>query len=258
MRWRKQKYKNKMKQEKIIMGMTVRIEIADPEVDPEIFAEIFGYFEAVDKRFSTFKTDSEISKINRAEIEKKDWSPEMQEVFKLAEKTKKEADGYFDIRKQDGQYDPSGIVKGWAIWQAAGILKKEGYRNFYIDIGGDIEACGKNQENQPWTIGIRNPLKPAEIIKKIAVENKGVATSGTYVHKNHIYNPQKPNEKIKDIISLTVIGPNIYEADRFATATFAMGLEGIYFLEKLAGFEGYLIDPKGLATFTSGFEGYVI
>jgi len=67
----------------------------------------------------------------------------------------------------------------------------------------------------------------------------------------------KPNEPIKDIVSLTVIGPNIYEADRFVTAAFAMGKEGIYFIEKLDGFEGYMIDSNGLATFTSGFEKYV-
>lgn len=40
------------------------------------------------------------------------------------------------------------------------------------------------------------------------------------------------------MVSLTVIGPDIYEADRFATAAFAMGVDGIYFLEKLGGVRG--------------------
>jgi thiamine biosynthesis lipoprotein len=60
-----------------------------------------------------------------------------------------------------------------------------------------------------------------------------------------------------DIVGLTVIGPNIYEADRFATAAFAMGREGIMFIENLAGFEGYMIDQHGQATFTSHFTRYV-
>jgi thiamine biosynthesis lipoprotein ApbE len=61
-----------------------------------------------------------------------------------------------------------------------------------------------------------------------------------------------------DVVSLTVIGPNVYEADRFATAAFAMGKKGIYFIEQLPGFEGYMIDTSAQATYTSGFERYVL
>ena len=59
------------------------------------------------------------------------------------------------------------------------------------------------------------------------------------------------------IISLTVIGPNVYEADRFATAVFAMGRKGILFLESLDGFHGYAVDSRGIATMTSNFKKYV-
>ena len=66
-----------------------------------------------------------------------------------------------------------------------------------------------------------------------------------------------PDALVTDVVSLSVIGPNIYEADRFATAAFAMGQEGIRFIERLEGFEGYMIDRHGQATFTSGFTRYV-
>jgi thiamine biosynthesis lipoprotein len=246
-----------MKQKRIIMGMTIVVEISDKNINKNIFDKVFSYFEKVDGIFSTYKENSEISKINRGELEANEWSFEMREIFELAEETKKETDGYFDIQKPDGKYDPSGLVKGWAIREAGNLLKREGYKNFYIDAGGDIEAFGKNNENQPWKIGIRNPFKIEEIVKSLSVKDKGVATSGIYVRGDHIYNPKKPNEKIKDIVSLTVVGPNIYEADRFATAAFAMGAEGIYFIEKLPGFEGYMIDNNKMATFTSGFEKYI-
>ena len=42
----------------------------------------------------------------------------MRAVFALAEQTKQETAGYFDIDR-GGFYDPSGIVKGWAIANAA-------------------------------------------------------------------------------------------------------------------------------------------
>ncbi len=57
---------------------------------------------------------------------------------------------------------------------------------------------------------------------------------------------------------MTVIGPDVYEADRFATAAFAMGRMGVAFVEGLDGFEGYMIDAQGIATYTSGFERYVL
>ena len=60
-----------------------------------------------------------------------------------------------------------------------------------------------------------------------------------------------------DIVSLTVIGSNIYEADRFATAAFAMGNKGIDFIQATTNVEGYSIDRNGVATMTSGFEKFV-
>jgi len=239
------------------MGMTVKLEIVDQMINDDIFNKIFLYFEAVDRKFSTYKKNSEISKINSGEIKESNYSKKMQEVFALAKKTKVETNGYFDILTPNGTLDPSGIVKGWAIHQAVKILKKEGYKNFYIDIGGDIETCGNGEDGQPWSIGIRNPFKIEEVVKIIKSINKGIATSGNYVHKNHIYNP-KENEAIDDIVSLTVVGPNIYEADRFATAAFAMGEKGIFFIENLPGFDGYMINRNGIATETSGFKKYII
>lgn len=67
----------------------------------------------------------------------------MRSVLALSEQTKQETQGYFDIQ-HNGTADPSGIVKGWAILQAAHMLKEAGFTNFYIDAGGDIQVSGKN------------------------------------------------------------------------------------------------------------------
>jgi thiamine biosynthesis lipoprotein len=251
-----------MKQTKIMMGMTINVEIVDPAVKLSDFERVFAYFKEVDNRFSTYKDNSEISKINQALIAEKacparDYSPDMAEVFKLSEQTKKETAGYFDIVNREGKFDPSGLVKGWAIYKAAEILWRSGLNNFYLDAGGDIQTSGKDSLGQIWTVGIRNPFKQEEIVKVLTLDNKGVATSGTYLRGQHVYNPHRKEEALNDIISFTVVGPNVYEADRFATAVFAMGREGISFVENLAGFEGYMIDAKGIATFTSGFSQYV-
>lgn len=215
---------------------------------------VFDYLREVDQKFSTYKDSSEIEKINRDEIKKGDYSKEMKHILKLAEQTKKETDGFFDIKKE-GKLDPSGIVKGYAIFEGANILRKKGYKNFYLEIAGDVEIAGL-KEGKKWRVGIQNPFNPQEIVKVIYLTDCGVATSGTYQRGEHIYNP-KTGKNATEIASITVVGPNVYEADRFCTAAFAMGKKGIEFLEKLPGFEAYMVTKDKKAVLTSGFERYL-
>ena len=236
----------------------VTIEIIDSFAKKPDFDRVFSYFESIEEKFSVFKSTSEISRINSGRIKVNEWSSKMQEIFDLAEDTKYETDGYFNIVASDGKYNPSGIVKGWAILEASKILQSTGFNNFYLDVGGDIQAFGKNEQDQYWSAGIRNPFNQDQIVKVVYLENQGIATSGTYIRGQHIYNPYKRNKDITEIISMSILGPNIYEADRFATAAFAMGERGINFIENLDGFEGYVINKDGLATETSGFNKYCI
>ncbi len=245
-----------MKQLQLLMGMPITVEILDASATEADIERVFAYFLSIDETFSTYKEESEISKINRGELAEEEYSDVVKTILALSEQTRQETQGYFDI-EHDGLIDPSGIVKGWAISQAAQMLKESGFGNFYIDAGGDIQVAGTNN-GHPWRIGIRNPFNRTENVKVLSITNKGVATSGTAIRGQHIYNPYQPEKPIQDSVSLTVIGPNIYEADRFATAAFAMGKRGIYFIEQLAGFEGYIIDSSARATYTSGFERFVL
>jgi thiamine biosynthesis lipoprotein len=246
-----------VKQTRILMGMPVTLEVVDPTASEPLFDEVFNYFVYVDEKFSTYKEKSEISRINRGELKLEEASEDMTLIFELAEQTRRESNGYFDIHR-NGIVDPSGIVKGWAIYNAAEIFHKKDFENFYVDAGGDIQACGKSSQGEKWRVGIRNPFNMDEIVKVLSVTDCGVATSGTYVRGQHIYNPKNEDQPITDILSLTVIGPDVYEADRFATAAFAMGRSGIDFIEVLPGFEGYMIDKDEQATYTTGFARYVI
>lgn len=245
-----------MKDTRILMGMPVTVEIVDAAATAHDLERVYGYFTYIDDKFSTYKADSEISQINRRELALEHASEDMRTVFALAELTRQETGGYFDIAR-NGFYDPSGLVKGWAIWNAAKTLQQDGFRNFYVDAGGDVQVAGKNSAGQEWRVGIRNPFQIEEIVKVLSLTNCGIATSGTYIRGDHIYNPYSEDALATDVVSLTVIGPNVYEADRFATAAFAMGREGIVFVEELPGFEGYMIDARRNATFTSGWQRYV-
>lgn len=253
------------------MGLPITVELVDT-VSSDVLEAVFSYFTSIDEQFSPFKPTSEVSKLNslreKASLEKVLGSPRkasarpfsqelshssLSEVLELAEKTKQETNGYFNIQKPDGSIDPSGIVKGWAIKNAADLLKERGVQNFFIDAGGDIQTSGVNADGKEWSVGIRNPFNKTEIVKVIYPRGRGVATSGSYERGNHIYNPLTPDEVLGEILSITVVGPDVLEADRFATASFAMGAKGIGFIESLGGFEAYSIDKNGIATMTSNF-----
>ncbi len=237
------------------MGMPITVEVVGSTTSKDI-ENLFKFFKSVDERFSTYKTTSEISKINRG-LAKSEWSQDMKTVLGLCEETKKLTRGYFDISYK-GKLDPSGLVKGWAVYNAAKLLLDKRMKNFYIEAGGDIQANGTNANGEPWMIGIRNPFNTDEIIKVVRLTNQGMATSGTYIRGQHIYNPLRRDQEISEIKSLTVIGPNVYEADRYATAAFAMGKKGIEFIESLDGLEAYMVGVDQQATLTSGFERYVV
>lgn len=239
------------------MGMPITVEIADSFVSGEDFAKVYDYFSFVDNVFSTYKPESEISKLRAGYPVSLEYRHDVDIILRLAQETKDLTNGYFDIYR-GGLLDPSGIVKGWSINNAANLLKERGFSNFYINAGGDIQVFGKNSRGTNWHIGIRHPQKKEQIVKALSLTDAGIATSGTYERGNHIYNPKVKSELVTDIVSLTVIGPNVYEADRFATAAFAMGRKGIEFIESIEDLEGYMIDRTGLATMTSGFEHYVL
>ena len=240
-----------------VMGMPVTLEVVDAAATELLFDEVYNYFQYIDEKFSTYKDQSEISRLNRGDLKLDEASEDMKLIFELAEQTRRESNGYFDIQ-HNGIIDPSGIVKGWAIYDAAEILHQKGFENFYVEAGGDVQVSGKNVQGKKWRVGIRNPFNIDEIVKVLSVTDCGVATSGTYVRGQHIYNPKNEDETITDILSLTVIGPDVYEADRFATAAFAMGRSGVDFIEYLPGFEGYMIDKDKQGTYTTGFARFVL
>lgn len=230
------------------MGMPITVEVLDKKARYEDIKKVFDYFVKIDKQFSPFKEGSEVSLVNSG-LDK--ITSEMKEILSIAYKTKKETNGFFDVWYR-GRFDPSGIVKSWAIKNATNLLVKKGFKNFYINAGGDIQTIGKK-----WRVGIKNPFNKTQIVKALSLKNYAIATSGTYEKGNHIYSPIDGRNKF-DVVSLSVVAKDILEADRFATAAFAMGKSGINFLERRKNLEAYMIDNEGNATMTSGFEKFVI
>lgn len=111
------------------MAMPVMINVADKKVKEKDIEDVFDYFRHIDEKFSTYKSNSEVERINRGEVGEKDYSHEMKEVLRRSQETRKETNGYFDVYF-GGRLDPAGLVKGWAIHNGAKMLRDKGFEKY--------------------------------------------------------------------------------------------------------------------------------
>jgi FAD:protein FMN transferase len=195
-----------------IMGIPIAIDVRDPHpVDVE---PAFAWLREVDAIFSTYREDSEISRLDRGELTLADCRPEVDEVLGECLRLERLTGGAFSARPA-GRLDPSGYVKGWAVAEAARRLEAQ---RFCINAGGDIVARGR----PAWRIGIRHPEQHDRQAAVLAVEDVAVATSGEYEQGAHIVDP-RTGRPPTGVLSVTVAGPYLGTADAYATAAFALG-----------------------------------
>ncbi len=244
-----------------VMGTTVSIVVEPPLVPKEIIQEVVDGLHDVDARFSTYKPDSEISRLMRGEISEADASPDVRHVIAACEHLAIATGGAFDARRHrgDGRIDPSGYVKGWAIEEAAWQLDAAGARNYWINAGGDIVARGEASPGQRWRVGIRHPDRPDKVAAVLAVSDRAVATSGDYERGDHITDPRS-GSAAAGLRGVTVVGPRLAFTDAYATAVYAMGLDGLNWLatERGADYAAYAITDDDRAIWTEGMDRYLV
>ncbi len=231
--------------------MPVTVNVAGDVVDPAALNDVFADFRLLDNIFSPFIETSEVSRMNRGELAPEQAGELAGQVMKLCRQYERATDGYFSAWN-GGRFDPSGLVKGWAIDRACSILDRRGYRNFYVDAGGDVQTRGLRDAVRPWRVGIRHPVVRDKFACVVLVSGSAVATSGTYEKGEHIINPHT-GEPAAALLSFTVVGPDILQADVFATAAFAMGMPGLDFILNTPGYEAFAIDRQLRAWSTPGF-----
>lgn len=127
-----------------------------------------------------------------------------------------------------------GIAKGTSVDRASNEIRKNGFKNYLIDGGGDIYAAGyRNPETkQNWIIGIKHPRNNNQFIMKVIIKDKAIATSGDYEKKvdiqgkryHHIFDP-RTGSPANECISATVISNTCQYADALATGFFVLGAD---------------------------------
>lgn len=209
----------------------------------------------IDSTFSTFQPGSQLSRLARGELTLDACAPEIRAVLARCEQLHQETAGYF-FASANGQLDPSGYVKGWAIEQASDILAAAGSINHCVNGGGDVQCVGHATPGQPWRIGIAHPHRPGQLAGVVAGVVAGadlaVATSGIAERGHHVIDPHTRGRPVT-LASVTVVGPRLADADAYATAAFAMGADARDWLEQLPGHWGFAVTADGSTWSTSGW-----
>ncbi|MGW1725165.1 FAD:protein FMN transferase [Streptomyces sp. NPDC002306] len=209
-----------------------------------------------DEVFSTYRDDSQVSRLARGELSVEECAPEVAEVLELGAEAERVSDGWFSMSYQ-GRLDPTGIVKGWAAERAAGLLAAvPGVTGVSVNGGGDVQLCGAPGTQRPWRVGVADPLRPgglAAVISAAGTDRLAVATSGTAERGAHIVDPRTGRSAVTDLVAVTVVGPSLTWSDCWATAAFAMGSrEALGWLEGLPDVEALLITAGDEVRCTGG------
>ncbi len=239
-----------------IMGMPIGIDVRDAGANADLIDRAYGWFRHVDAVFSTYRADSDISRINRGELDVADADPDVWGVIERCVELRAETGGYFDAASLcagDGGIDPTGLVKGWAVDRAADLLTEAGMCDWSINAGGDVRVHGRPAPSERWRIGIQHPLQRDALAAVLESSALAVATSGTYERGEHIVDPVGGGAP-SGVLSVSVAGPDLGTADAYATAAFAMGLDGAQWTTTLSGYGAMTILADETVLVTPGFD----
>lgn len=210
----------------------------------------------VDRVFSPYRTDSDVSLLARAEVALAGCAPEVGEVLAACAYLRELSGGYF-TSAPGGQLDPSGYVKGWAVERAASLLAWAGSSDHLVNGGGDVQCVGGRSSAEGWRVGVASPLTPGVLAFVVSGRDFAVATSGTAERGAHIMDPVA-GRPAAGMASITVAGPRLAWADAYATAAFAMGSAlARDWTESLDGYEAFAILPDGTTWQTRGFADFI-
>lgn len=176
------------------------------------------------------------------------------------------------IRKQheDLYLDLSAIAKGFAVDLLANELDKQGYKNFMVEIGGEIKVKGRRSNERGWRIGVEKPVVNERSVQKILeLKETGMATSGDYRNYkeidgqrySHTINPQTGSPITHKLASVSVLHKSTMTADALATALNVLGPDkGVKLAEEQGITALFLVRTRNgfKEIFTHHFDDYFV
>jgi thiamine biosynthesis lipoprotein len=164
--------------------------------------------------------------------------------------------GFLTKRSPSVTLDLASIAKGYGVDALAELLRKAGFGNFLVEIGGEVYAAGVKKNGEPWRVGVNTPKKdapPDQVYKVIPLTERALATSGDYRNfieidgkrYSHVIDPRTGYPVANGIVSVSVAAQNCTVADGLATALMVMGVEpGLALVNRLDDVAAMIVEMK--------------
>ena len=155
--------------------------------------------------------------------------------------------------------DLGGFAKGHAVDNATAILARRGIKNAIVSAGGDSRVMGDHR-GRPWTIAIRDPRRPGEVVAVLPLEDTAISTSGDYeryfeqdgVRCHHVLDP-KTGKSPSSVHSVTILAADGLTTEGLSKSVFVLGVEkGMRLIESQEGVDAVVIDAAGHLHYSSG------
>lgn len=239
-----------------VMGLPLSVHVRGPAASgPDVEEAVESAFTSLrldDELFSTWKPDSLISRVRRGEVALQDSGPLLLEVAELCDEARRRTRGAFSawLPGRDGipEFDPTGLVKGWAVQRAFHALTARlaavGSHDLLISAGGDVVLGCARTDTPGWVVAVEDPRDRSRALLTLRMRAGAVATSGTAARGQHIINPES-GRPAAGLLSATVVGPDMLWADVYATAAFVDGSESAAWWGPNTDFVGFLVNDDG-------------
>ncbi|WP_125591083.1 FAD:protein FMN transferase [Companilactobacillus jidongensis] len=218
----------------------------------DITEKVTDKLRQMDDDFSPFKNDSMVTRFQNGDEAPLIDSDEFQAVYAQTVIAEQMTHHYFNATFA-GKYDPTGLVKGWAIEQAfekylRPLLMDAKIVGISLNGGGDMKLAVKQGCDFNWGIGIENPNDTQQILTTYYIQDGAIATSGNSKRGEHIL--RSNNSEIEQV---TIISSSLVDADVWATAGISAGTEEMATLITESNLTGMMVDKKlGSIDFRNG------
>jgi thiamine biosynthesis lipoprotein len=178
--------------------------------------------------------------------------------------------GFLSKKRALVTLDLSSIAKGYGVDALAKLIGNQGFKNYLVEIGGEVFAAGVRKDGKRWRVGINNPRKDAavnEVYQVVDLQNRAFATSGDYrnffefngIRYSHVINPKTGYPVSNGVVSVSIIAGDCTFADGLATAIMVMGHQkGLDLINRLEDVDGLIVfeKPDGALVdyYSNGFQ----
>ena len=216
-----------------VMGTTVSIDVEPPLVSTGDLDEVFEQLHDIDARFSTYKPDSEISRLMRGELREEDASLDVRHVLAACDHLAIVTGGAFDARPPP----PGRAARPVGLRQGLGdrggrLADRQRRRPQLLDQRRRRHRGARRGRARPAVAGRDPPPRPGRSRGRrpgrLRPSRRDLGR--LRARRAHQGSADGTGSLATGLRSVTVVGPGLAFTDAYATAVYAMGLDGLGWL----------------------------